>query len=152
MKNKQTTTQAYLVVYLYGGKVLANYEVVVGEEQARRKCLVHVNVAPPEQDECLGVQPDGAFCAMDGQLLDAWAFPIPATVSVTVVDDNRPANEDQIRLHCEFSTCGIRACHWSGLASEAGWDSRYDEWICPECGSSDGLRIVVADPEQGGAR
>jgi hypothetical protein len=146
MKKKEeegTTTQAYLVVYLHEGQVLANREIVVGDEQARLKCLAYA--APPLKDEhFLVADPDGALSATDGYLREAWAFPIPATVTIAVADD-RPEGEDQIRLRCEFSVYGIRACRWSGLASEAGWDPRYNEWICPECGETDGLQEVKAD-------
>jgi len=142
-EEKGTTKQAYLVVYLHDGQVLANREIVVGVEQARNKCWAYA--APPLEDEhFLATDLDGALSATDGYLREAWAFPIPATVPVTV-DDNRPTNEDQIRLCCEFRVCGIRACRWSGLASEAGWDSRYHEWICPECGESEGIREFKAE-------
>jgi hypothetical protein len=142
MKKNKGMEQVYLIVCLDDGQVLANREIVVGVEQARRKCLAYA--APPLEDEhFLVADLDGALSATDGHCREAWAFPIPATVTVTVtVADNRPKGEDKIRLRCELRVFGFRACRWSGLASEAGWDSRYDEWVCPECGETAGIREV----------
>ncbi|MGD9101379.1 MAG: hypothetical protein PVF45_12940, partial [Anaerolineae bacterium] len=122
--------QAYLVVYLDAG-VVTDHEIVAGVERARRKCLAHVG----EADLCTHL--DGTLRVTDDRDLDAWAFPVPATVTVTV-DEKRPANEDQIQLYCKFSTPGMGLCGWTGLASEAGWNSHYEEWICPDCGATDG--------------
>jgi hypothetical protein len=140
--------QAYLVVYLRMG-IVTGHEAVANAEQARRKCLAHVNQGHPKDTQ--GVtgdgfvhDPDGVFSVGDDQDLDAWAFPVPATVTV---DEKRPANEDQIRLYCKFWTTGMGLCGWTGLASEAGWNSHYEEWICPACGATDGIRVVEAEPE-----
>ena len=57
-------------------------------------------------------------------------------------DDGRPAGEDQIVLHCTFWVPGPGTCGWTGKASQAGWCPHFEQWICPQCGASDGLGMV----------
>jgi len=124
--------QAYLVVYLAGG-VVADREVAVGADLARRKCLAHVGRATSTGD--LAPDSGGVFVVGDGAGLEAWALPVLA-------DDGRPAGEDEIALECRFSAPGGGLCGWAGPASDAGWDVCVGEWVCPGCGEVEGLRVV----------
>jgi hypothetical protein len=74
-----------------------------------------------------------------------FAFDSPSRqqyIARMAVSEGRPAGESQIVLHCTFWVPGPGLCNWTGPASEAGWCTHYQEWICPNCGASDGLHIV----------
>ena len=55
----------------------------------------------------------------------------------------RILTESQTRLQCTFWVPGPGLCGWTGLASEAGWDPYFEEYVCPRCGASDGLRVIA---------
>jgi hypothetical protein len=128
--------QAYLVVYLDGG-VVTGHEVAAGADLARQKCLAHVGRTTSADDPA--PDSDGAFGIGGGVDLDAWAFPIPA---IAPAGNGHPVGEDQISLKCRFSAPGSGLCGWTGPASDAGWDARSGEWVCPGCGMTEGLRVT----------
>jgi hypothetical protein len=142
----RTAEQLYLVVFLEKGKVI-DHAFVMGIDQVRQKCLVHVNGNPLEEKNIGHVteddfipevaDPKGAFSIWSCVGRDAWAFPVP-----TIPAEGRPVDEDQIMLECTYWAPGSGLCGWTGLGSEAGWDSHFSEWTCPRCGASDGLQVV----------
>jgi hypothetical protein len=66
------------------------------------------------------------------------------------VAGGRPPGEAQIRLRCDFYVPGPGLCGWDGPASEAGWCNYFEEYICPQCASSDGLHIIEDNADLAG--